>query len=197
MSFFSNLFGKRKSQTAYKSELTVLAIGACRRGSNKDKAVVDALIEGLEKDKSEDVRATTAILIGESRDPSGIGPLTKALKDKSEIVRVAACKSLGAIADSSSIEPLMTAFFKDSSKAVQGSAIEQIEKLKAVETFIQILEHNSDEFKRALAANLLGLSRDQRAKEPLRMAASKDKSGGVRKAATMALEGKSRRFSKA
>jgi HEAT repeat protein len=60
---------------------------------------------------------------------------------------------------------------------------------------VQILEHNTDEHKRALAANVLGLAGHQRAKEPLRTTASKDISSGVRKAATMALEGKSRRFS--
>jgi HEAT repeat protein len=117
------------------------------------------------------------------------------LKDKSEIVRVAVCQSLGAIADPSSVEPLMTAFFKDTSKAVQGVAIQQIERFRTVEAFVQILEHNTDEHKRALAANLLGLSGDQLAKAPLQTAASKDTSSGVRKAATMALEGKSRRFS--
>jgi HEAT repeat protein len=196
MGFFSNLFGKGKSRTPYNRAVPELAIGTWRRERNTENTVVvGALIEGLERDKDQDVRAATAVVLGEIRDPRGIGPLTKALKDKSEIVRVATCTSLGAIADSSSLEPLMTAFFSDTSKAVRGVAIQQIEKFQAVDTLVHILEGNADEHKRALAANLLGLSGDQRAKEPLRMAASKDTSGGVRKAATMALEGKARRFS--
>lgn len=188
MGSLSNLFG-----TKYSSDVTLLAIGQWKK--TKDKNVLGVLLEGLEKDKDENVRSTAAVIIGEIGDPRGIAPLTKALKDKSELVRVAACMSLGAIGDSNSIEPLMNVFFNDTSKNVRNIAIKKIEKFQSVETFLQILEHNADERKRALAANTLGLSGDPRAKEPLRIAASKDTSRGVQKAATMALEGKSISFS--
>jgi HEAT repeat protein len=89
------------------------------QAGNSDE--VDQIIIKLQDDAWQ-TRWNAAAALGETKDPRGIGPLTKALKDENSYVRMTAARSLGMIDDPGVIEPLIQAL-KDESHGVQKNAL--------------------------------------------------------------------------
>jgi len=130
---------------------------------------VKTLIKKLD---SEDVRVRqeAAEALGETKDPSAIRPLTKALKkDEYWDVREAAATALGEIGDEAAVKNLLNALEKDENGNVQGAAAAALGEIgaeKAVDPLIEALDYKSSEARKE-AAKALGKIKDTSAIEPL------------------------------
>jgi HEAT repeat protein len=87
-----------------------------------------AALEELAKDKTAGVRAISAGMLGDGRDPGDRVLLEDALKDKSWLVRAAAAQALGQAGDQSDIEKLMP-IMNNSHPAVRYKAAAAIVRL--------------------------------------------------------------------
>jgi hypothetical protein len=76
------------------------------------------------------VRVTAALALGKIKDPSSVGPLSRALSDSQGAVRAAAAAALGSLGDPSAIAALEGAKQKEDTASVKNAIEATITKLK-------------------------------------------------------------------
>jgi HEAT repeat protein len=127
-------------------------------------SAIQPLIGAL-RASQENVRAYSAMALGEIKDLRAVEPLIGALGDNDEAVRSFAAQSLGMLKDARAVEPLITALGDDSADVRKSVAwaLAQFDDVRAVES-LRAARQDSDGDVRKFAARLSVYSREQPAK---------------------------------